>query len=121
MAISAEELAAQVTQTRAFIEADPVELAVSRRITERAAGGGVTASEPLPAGSRAARLIAPGVPTEVRHENGTTSRLTYFLISFPGVTWKIGDTFTYNGDECEITSVQDLEYEIRCEVITRGR
>jgi hypothetical protein len=119
--LSAAELAAQIRQTAAFIEADPVDLSVSRQTVSRVPGGGVRVSGSPTTTTRRARLIPVGDTTEIGSPNGSSAeRREWVLMGLPGLDIREGDTFTYLGQSSVVASVTGGQYEIKARVVARA-
>lgn len=119
--IGATELAAQLIQTAAFIEADPVDLSVSRYAVLRVAGGGVSPSGSPTTTTRRVRMIPAGDVREVASFNGSQAeQREWVLMGMPNLDIRENDQFTYLGTPCVVASVTAGQYELKARVVARG-
>lgn len=120
MALSVAELTAQLLQTQAFIDADSVDLSVSRYAVSRVKGGGRRPTGSPTTLTRRARMIPAGEVREIPSSNGTRSeQREWVLLGMPGLDIQEGDEFDYFGP-CVVASATPGTYELKARVVHRA-
>lgn len=119
--LSLSELASQIKSTEQFIEADVVELSLSRKVKASNGSGGYTTSAGGIVGPFRVRLIPQSdrVP-EVVTNDGRLVRPKFVLMAMPGTDIQRDDTFIF-GEEYQIAAVhKGPEYAFKADVVRRA-
>lgn len=121
-----EELWVQRKNTHWYIEADPVDIALSRRATARTALGGMTKSFVRQVPTQRFKLIMQspaGASIEQRTDDGTERRVDYVLLGEWDADVEIGDYWDdVTGERWEVTSqIPYNNYEKRYNVEAYGK
>jgi hypothetical protein len=108
-------------QTVDFIKDNPVDLTL-KRVTKQddGAGGHTTAETDL--NPQRVRLVTQrqGAGVERRTTSGEVVRPDAVLVAPYNADVQMGDVFTWNDRRMEVVWVNDLHYELMCEVAARG-
>lgn len=119
--IAAAELAVQMGITKAFINADPITISLSRSPRTPDGAGGMTVGTPVALPAQTFRLIP--------QEDGATARTTsegetatpeFMLMGNPGCDMQRFDEFTISGRRFEIVYIDDRQYEVKGEAVYLG-
>lgn len=106
---NATELKVARRNTRAFIDADPVKVSLSRPTTVATAAGGLAPGLPQSLPLQTIRLVPLSGNvwdrSKQKVDEGNIPDVTFQLVGMPGVDIKKGDQFTWEDEEWTITHV----------------
>lgn len=118
MVANPTEVALRTEQTRAFIDAEPIDLALVRRpwIPDGAGGYKRGPVQNIPA--QTLRLVSPNTQLPLRRTvDGRDAQPIYTLIGMPTDDVSNGDTFLVDGIRYEVVFVQPKKFDaLRAEV-----
>jgi hypothetical protein len=118
MVANTTEIALRTEQTRAFIDAEPIDLALTRRpwIPDGAGGFKRGPATLLPA--LTLRLVSPNTQLPMRRTvDGRDAQPIYTLLGMPTDDIQNGDTFTVDAVRYEVVFVQPKKLDaLRAEV-----
>jgi hypothetical protein len=117
------ETAVQIQLTKAFVDADPVDLAMYRPTVAANGAGGYTTGTPVLVGTIRAHFgPRSDVNSQTDSTDGKGTGAFYVLTAMPDVVFVIGDEFDLNGRRYRITGVkEDVAYESKAEVTYLGQ
>lgn len=117
---SAAELRINRQQTKDFIEDDVDTITLRRKVKVPDGAGGSTTTE-QDVGDIQGRMVLQrqGVGVERRNVNGEVVTVDMVLVCEHDVDVRLGDLFTWEGRKFEVVWVNNLEYELSCEVASK--
>lgn len=108
------ELLMRRRNVAAFIDADPVDVVLSRATRVRTPAGGWVEGSRTPLSSQRARIVDSVrrfANTQVNTEAGNIPTTAKVLIGLYNMDIEVGDDFTWNDAQWEVTAVKDTREE----------
>jgi hypothetical protein len=123
MPIQSAEVRAQRMITKAFIDADSLEVVLYRAGKLSDGAGGVVEGSPSPLPPQVLRLIPLADGSDERFTaDGKAVRPTYMLQGMFDADIERFDTFTHRGSRFEVVFVnENRQYQVKAEVVYRGQ
>lgn len=117
-----DSLAAMRKQTKRYIDENPITTDLSRVNKVPDSSGGVKTTRAPINKPQTFRIIQQQQNQQVerRAADGTNVRPDLNLMAEYDADVKKGDQFTYQGATVEVVYIQDLNYELMCEVAQRS-
>lgn len=108
-------------QTRHFINDLPTVVTFMRGSVTDDGAGGTTVANPVPVGPLTVKVTqqSESEAVERRNADGETVRPSLRLVAEWDADIAMGDTFAWNGLDCEVVWITALPYVKRCEVSAR--
>jgi len=116
MVISGPELVMSRRQISAMIDADPIQISLTRKVRVTTPAGGWTWGAPITLAPQKCRLIPfSRRQTEflLNTEAGFIPELPYILLGFHTMDIQRDDTFTWNGDKFQVVTMDIGEPEVK--------
>lgn len=111
----------QRVQTKAFIDADPADIILSRAELVSNGAGGTRLGAPSSIPSQTVRIIPTGPGTERELVDGQTVQVDYVVMGEYDFDVLRGDWFYKDGIKYEVVSFANTgHYEVKAEVTNRG-
>lgn len=124
MGIRPAELAAQIRQTKAFIDADKTTVQVFRKSRSRTDTGGFTEGPPIPVGYVDIRIIprenVPGAE-ELATTDGRRTESGFTIVAMPTANLARYDEFDWQGEVWELWNIRYMpEYTLKADMRSHG-
>jgi hypothetical protein len=118
MVANPTEIALRIDQTRAFIDAEPIELAITRRPWISDGAGGFKRGPATAVPAQTLRLVSPNTQLPLRRTvDGRDAQPVYTLVGMPTDDVQNGDTFLVDTVRYEVVFVQPKKLDaLRAEV-----
>lgn len=123
MALSAPELALQISATEAFVLADAETLSMQAwDKTADKAGGFKLTKDGLPRDITARLIPQSDKVPEIQTSDGKYARIEYVLMATPGTDVRRYDTFLHEGELYRVEQIhRKPEYEIKADCVMHRR